>query len=309
MDRDNFWVRREEDSGEDRQYFSIAACPAEHECSTTSWQRVARSSFSEESLKTAVKAHLMQSGKHMCDEATADCYMAGLEITTHTESYEDRERYRKQCEVAKARSKAGGKGSKDKGGKDKGKKGKGKGSKSELDEAEECAEESWAKRQRTSEEGEWQWQEWPADWQEWPAHEPTAEPVTPEPADEVARLLCAQVMRLSKAVETGLGPVQAGEASSSQAAPPAAVTTLMAPPAEMVQVPLRQAQLLYESLTRAQQASLGCQRTCERLALQFGQEAVVIQRAQQGLKHVLLQHGGAACVPGGAEEVHWAAGT
>jgi hypothetical protein len=62
--------------------------------------------------------------------------MAGMEITTNTETYEDRERYRKQCEVAKAKSKACGKGSKDKG-----KKGKGKGKKSELDEAEECAEE------------------------------------------------------------------------------------------------------------------------------------------------------------------------
>jgi hypothetical protein len=45
MDRDNFWVRREEDSGEDRQYFSVVACPAGDECSATSWQRVSRSSF------------------------------------------------------------------------------------------------------------------------------------------------------------------------------------------------------------------------------------------------------------------------
>jgi hypothetical protein len=260
---------------------------------------VSRSSFSEEALKSAVKQHLMASSLHLCDEATAECYLAGLEITTHTETYAEREAYRKQCETAKAKSKAKGEGGK--GSKDKGKKGKGKGKKSELDEAEEYAEEGWAKRQRTSEqEGEWQWQDWMAE-------EPTSGRAVPEPANDVARLLCTQVARLSAAVEAGAhGPVEA-KASGSQAPAPAA-TTVIATQAELVQVPLRQAQLLYESLTRAQQASVGCQRTCERLGLQFQQEAVVIQRAQQGLKHVLLQHGGAACVPGGAEEVHWAGG-
>ena len=305
MDKDNFWVRREEDTEEDRTYFSVDACPAAEQCSTQSWQRVTRSGFDQEALRSAIKQHLMASSLHQCDDATAECYLAGMDLTIHTETYADREAYRKQCEKAKevkAQSKAQGKAHGEGGkGKGKDKKGKGKTKKSELDEAEEHAEQSRAKRQKTEEQGggNWQWQEWKENW-------PTAE----VPGNEdvaVARQLCEQVARLSRAVEAGALGQEAAQASGSQAPPPA-VTTVIAQTAELVQVPLRQAQLLYESLTRAQQASAACQRSCERLGMQFQQEAVVLQRAQQGLKMVLLQHGGAACVPGGAEEMQWATG-
>lgn len=273
MDKDNFWVRAEEDDGSDRQYFSVECCPCADDCSSQSWSRVQRSGFDIEVLQNAVKQHLVASSLHSLDPVTADSYCAAIDFVPYTETWADREAYRKQVESAqKNKGKGEGKGKKSKG---KEKKGEGEPS---------------AKRQRTG-----------------------GELPPPEPDDmAVAQQLVQHVSRLTAAIEAGaLGQqdpsTAAGIPSGSGSAGPAvpAPTSVVAPAPEIVQVPLRQAQLLYESLSRAQQASDACHRSCQKLSQQFQQESVVIQRAQMGLKHILLQHGGLSCVPGGAEEMQW----
>ena len=63
-------------------------------------------------------------------------------------------------------------------------------------------------------------------------------------------------------------------------------------PTETIPIPLRQAQLLYESLYRASEAARHCRLAAENFASQFGSEQEILERARLGLQQILRQSGG-----------------
>ncbi len=65
----------------------------------------------------------------------------------------------------------------------------------------------------------------------------------------------------------------------------------------MLQIPLREVQLLYESLCRARRATVRNVMAAEGVAKQFRQESILMERAQAGVKQVLLTQGGQSFVP------------
>ena len=72
MDADNFWVRREDDTGEDRSYYVCKKCPREEQCTTLSWKRICSASFVLDTLHRSVKDHLMNSSLHELSEEDAE---------------------------------------------------------------------------------------------------------------------------------------------------------------------------------------------------------------------------------------------
>ena len=100
------------------------------------------------------------------------------------------------------------------------------------------------------------------------------------------------------------GSLQAGSAASSAAVVHQASSVAIEPAvanggagARMLQIPLRKVQLLYESICRAWRAAVRATMASEGLAKQFRQESLLIERAQAGIKHMLLTQGGQTFVP------------
>ena len=104
MDADNFWVRREDDTGEDRTYYQCSKCPREEQCTALSWKRLLTASFVLENLHTSIKDHLKNSSHHGLSEEDAEAAAMGMDVDVKIETLADREAYRQQQEKAAARA-------------------------------------------------------------------------------------------------------------------------------------------------------------------------------------------------------------
>jgi len=102
MSDDSFYVDPIHDDGKMRSYFECRSCPLSEYCSVSSWTRVKRCSFiSEDVVRQSVSDHLLQSSLHYLSIAEVDKLNLEqcLDIAHHTETFEDREAYRKMVDA------------------------------------------------------------------------------------------------------------------------------------------------------------------------------------------------------------------
>ena len=295
MENDSSYVDRDLDTKEPRQFLVCRECPLKEECSLNSWKRACCRSLDTERLYDKVREHLMGSGLHNKSAEEADDLASSIEIDIETETYEEREAYRLNLEridrekeqnreqKEKGKNKGGGKG------KEKGKgKDKGKDKSKDLDRV--------PKRKRPSS---------PSDQPRPPPGHPERPPELPPTTtvtsaaasrDSNSAQLCEVLKTLSDRLANGA--LQAGSGASSSASSTLAIP---APAARMLQVPLREMELLYAALTRARRATLRnliaadsfskyLEAICS-ASKQWKQEGLIIERAQAGLRHLLMAHG------------------
>ena len=297
MDNDNYYVDRDLDSKEPRKFLVCLACPLRDQCSVNSWKRASCRSLDTTRLYEKVRDHLMGSGLHNCTAEEADNLACTIEIDIENETYEEREAYRVQLErieedkeqnkeqKGKGKNKGGGKG------KEKGKdKDKGKDKSKDLDGVQ--------KRKRRSS---------PCDQPHPPPGRPGRPPEPPPPtmvtsaaasqdsnSAQLSEVLKTLSYRLAESNRIAAhGALQAGSGASSSASSSLAIP---APTVRMLQIPLREVELLYASLCRARRATLRNVMAADSISKQWKQEGVLIERAQTGLRHLLLAHGGQSFV-------------
>ena len=102
MEDDSFYVDEIHDDRTDRSYFKCEACPLHETCSLSSWAKVNRCSFiGEHVVRQSVSEHLQQSSLHYLSIAEVDKLNLEqcLDIAHHTETFEDREAYRKMVDA------------------------------------------------------------------------------------------------------------------------------------------------------------------------------------------------------------------
>ena len=228
----------------------------------------------------------MGSSLHNKSAEEAEEVVCSIEMDIETETYEQREACRLNFErierekeqnreqnreqKEKGKNKGGGKGQEKGKGKD-----KGKDKSKDLD--------GVAKRKRPSS---------PSDQPRPPPGHPERPPELPPTTtvtsaaasrDSNSAQLCEVLKTLSDRLAHGA--LQAGSGASSSASSTLAIP---APTVRMLQVPLREVELLYASLSRARRATLRNIMAAE----QWKQEGVLYERAQTGLRHLLMVHGG-----------------
>ena len=106
MSDDSFYVDPIHDDGKMRSYFECRSCPLSEYCSVSSWTRVKRCSFiSEDVVRQSVSDHLLQSSLHYLSIAEVDKLNLEqcLDIAYHTETFEDRQAYRKMVDAHKGK--------------------------------------------------------------------------------------------------------------------------------------------------------------------------------------------------------------
>ena len=263
MENDNHYVDRDLNTKEPRQFLVCRECPLKEECSLNSWKRACCRSLDTERLYDKVREHLMASGLHNKSAEEADDLASSIEIDIETETYEEREAYRLNLEridrekeqnreqKEKGKNKGGGKG------KEKGKgKDKGKDKSKDLD--------GVAKRKRPSSPGDQPRP--PPGHPERPPELPPTTTVTSAAAsrDSNSAQLCEVLKTLSDRLAHGA--LQAGSGASSSAS---STWAIPAPTVRMLQVPLREVELLYASLTKARRATLRNLMAADNISKQF----------------------------------------
>ena len=106
MSDDSFYVDELHDDGKMRSYFECRKCPLSENCSLSSWRRVKRFSFiSHDVVIQSVSEHLQQSSLHCLSIAEVDKLNLEkcLDIAYHTETFEDRQAYRKMVDAHKGK--------------------------------------------------------------------------------------------------------------------------------------------------------------------------------------------------------------
>ena len=106
MEDDSFYVDEIHDDRTDRCYFKCEACPLHESCSPSSWAKVNKCSFiGEHVVRQSVSEHLQQSSLHYLSIAQVDelDLVQCLDITYHTETFEDRQAYRKMVDAHKGK--------------------------------------------------------------------------------------------------------------------------------------------------------------------------------------------------------------
>ena len=106
MSDDSFYVDEMHDDGKMRGYFECRKCPLSENCSLSSWRRVKRFSFiSHDVVIQSVSEHLQQSSLHCLSIAEVDKLNLEkcLDIDYHTETFQDREAYRKMIDAHKGK--------------------------------------------------------------------------------------------------------------------------------------------------------------------------------------------------------------
>ena len=244
------FVPRGEDDGADRHVWWVFQCPLPNECSKGSWKRADCVSYvSPEDAIAKVRSHLMISALHNRSEEEADSLLENIEVETAVETAKDREEYRQQLERGgshQGQDEGKGKGES----KGSGSVGKGKGFKGKKGNDNGPL----AKRARVGE------------------------------GDSSAKVdkLVESVSRLVD----GLAALPSAALSSSSLAPPALPQRpISLQVGQTIQVPVRSANMLLESLSRAQEAT----QAVARVARQLEMEAGIIQRASMALQQLLLE--------------------
>ena len=106
MEDDSFYVDEIHDDGKMRGYFKCEACPLHEDCSLSSWAKVNKCSFiGEDVVRQSVSEHLQQSSLHylsIAQVAELDLVQC-LDITYHTDTFEDRQAYRKMVDAHKGK--------------------------------------------------------------------------------------------------------------------------------------------------------------------------------------------------------------
>ena len=276
MERGNemSWIDEADDDGQDRLWWYVESCPLLEQCSRASWKKAnCRSYESVEDALTILKHHLMTSGLHAMSDEDAELVLDHANVIHETETLADRDHYRKQVAVCQAETVIDDKGD-HKGGKFGqggkvgkgdhlgGKVGKGKGDHkgaigAHVYKRAPKSPARPAKRARQSDQG--------------------------RSSDQVDQL-CQSVAQLASLVTNTLSSSSARLSSSSSLSS----STVLAETIESVVVPIKQAQMLLESLGRAHLASTQCKMFCEAFANQFREEADVISKARGMLKTLIV---------------------
>jgi len=106
MEDDSFYVDEMHDSKADRSYFKCEACPFHEDCSLSSWAKVNKCSFvGKHVVLQSVSEHLQQSSLHyltITQIAELDLVQI-LDISYHTETFADRQAYRKAVDGYKGK--------------------------------------------------------------------------------------------------------------------------------------------------------------------------------------------------------------
>ena len=271
------FIDPEEDDEAPRTWWSVKACPSSDACSQVSWKKAQCWSYlSEEVACRRVQDHLMRSGFHNMNEDDAFVLSQACEVEEHVETYQERAQYAKQCSMQKEKEKeqqeaekgkGKKKGSKGKDGKGKSKEGKGKdvvgfgkgypvgGSGSTLA--------IGAKRPRLE-------------------SQPAETTGLTEKFDKLADVICSLATavvdsKASSSSSTGQGQEQAVSVGG---------TKLVG--SESVSIPLKEAQRLFDSLSRAHYSMSQTKFLAENVAKQLADEMQVVDRARDGLKGSVL---------------------
>ena len=104
---ENGWLDREEDSEDyQRAWWQVTECPKKCECSKASWDRVKCWSYesSDKALNYVMK-HLTESSLHNMTEEDAAAVLFEVVPEQYTETYKDRDHYRRQVDKTTANSK------------------------------------------------------------------------------------------------------------------------------------------------------------------------------------------------------------
>ena len=97
---DSFYVKEQDDTTEDRNYWVIQNCPCQAECSKNSWKKVKPYSFvSVNNARTIVADHLVNSSCHNKSREDAKKLSETCLVHVEVETAEDRKRYREQIEA------------------------------------------------------------------------------------------------------------------------------------------------------------------------------------------------------------------
>ena len=247
------FVERNDDNKEPRAWWRAEACPAAGECSAASFKRSACWSYeSHDKVLCYIKGHLMGSSNHAMTESDADEVVFDTMIKEETETFQEREQYRKQLEDHAKKQQHRSRSPHDK---DKGKKGKGKG--------------KFKDNKGNQPMG------------------PRAPSTPPAGSLNEVKDLCKAVGTLVKVVASNQN--QGG--SSSSMVPVGgripSISLTEQPLQQTLQVPVRELKLLQASLHRAYFAASKGRDLLKQLSSQFDTEAMVIEQAQEALDTIL----------------------
>jgi hypothetical protein len=253
-----------DDDGQDRLWWYVKKCPCPEQCSKASWKKACCWSYeSEEAALGTLKHHLMTSGLHAMTSEDAELVLGHANVIHEAETLADRNHYRKQVAACQAETVIDDTGDHKgvKFGKG-GKVGKGKGGHigpigAHVRTKAPKSPTRPVKRARQSDQG--------------------------RSSDQVGQL-CESVAQLASMVTNTLASSSAERSSSSGRSS----STVLAETVPSVVVPIKQAQMLLESLGRAQLASTQCKLFCEAFATQFKEEGDVISKARDMLKTLIV---------------------
>ena len=250
------FVPRGEDDGADRRYWWVSQCHLADECSKASWKKAHCVSYvGPDDAIAKVRTHLQISALHNRSEEETDTLVEHIEVETAVETAQEREEYRQQLQRTGSHQ---GEEGKSKGeSKGSGSVGKGKGFKGKKGKDKG----PYGKRSRVGED---------------------------DNSDKMDKL----VESVSRLVD-GLA-ASASAASSSSGLAPLAVTQrpMSLQVGQTIQVPVRSANMLLESLSRAQEALEHAKQATEavaRVARQLEMEAGIIDRASMALQQLLRE--------------------
>jgi len=100
MNDDSFYVDEMHDDSTDRVYFKCEACPLHDNCSRASWAKVNKCSFwGEHVVRQSVSEHLQHSSLHYLSTSEVADLVQNFDITEHTETFEERQAYRKAVDA------------------------------------------------------------------------------------------------------------------------------------------------------------------------------------------------------------------
>ena len=94
---EEWYMRKEDDTGEDRTKWFCPTCPLEADCSTNAWKNAKAWSWeTPEQVQKYVKQHLIVSAKHYCKVEQAQELAILCTVEYEEQSFEDREQERKE---------------------------------------------------------------------------------------------------------------------------------------------------------------------------------------------------------------------